>query len=327
MDTPDLPSVTPPASEPHLPDVPVPGAESVFVHTRGIRLHVAVRGPRNAPLVLFIHGFGGGCFDWRELIPALGDAPFRLAAVDMRGYGRSDKTPRGYDLTTAASDMCGTIRALGHAEATVVGHGEGGLVGWTMAAHEPRRVSSLVTVASAHPLVLARTMLTRPFSQWSRLRDSLYAQLPRLPERTLTADDAKAVAVSFRRQVAPGFRTTPLCRVHEDLRRTAMLVDKVAHLSCEYRRWTVRSHLRREGSVFDRTVPARTLAPVLCLDGSMDPAYDARIAEAGAARGGPGSRVKLLYGVGHFPHIEDAPTVAAVLREWLGVDAPDTLAD
>lgn len=294
-----------------------------YVHTRGIRLHVLVQGPPDAPLVLLIHGFGGGHFDWRELMPELcgtTDAgmpspPVRVAAVDLRGYGRSDKTPRGYDLTTAASDMCGTIRALGHTDALVVGHGEGGLIAWTMAAHEPRRVRGIVTLSSAHPLVLARSVLLHPVSQWPRVRASLYAQLPRLPERALRRNGSEAVAQSFRQQVAPGFRDTETCREHEELRREAMQIDKVAHLSCEYRRWTLRSRLRPEGGDFNRTFPARTEAPAVCVDGSMDPAYSPRIARRSATRGADGSSAELLYGVGHFPHIEDAPSVAAIIRD------------
>ncbi|MGO1948658.1 MAG: alpha/beta fold hydrolase [Mycobacteriaceae bacterium] len=300
--------------------------EHRYVHTRGIRLHVVVQGPVDAPLVLLIHGFAGGHFDWRELMPELlGGAgqdaaasapvpPVRVAAVDLRGYGSSDKTPRGYDLTTAASDMCGTIRALGHTDALVVGHGEGGLIAWTMAAHEPRRVRGIVTLASSHPLVLARTVLVHPVSQWPRIRNSLFSQLPRLPERRLLRDGAAEVAQSFRRQVSPGFRGTPTCEAHEQLRREGMQIDKVAHLSCEYRRWTLRSRLRPEGGDFDRSIPKRTEAPATCIDGSMDRAYSPKIARRSAARGAPGSSDEVLYGVGHFPHIEDPPAVAALIR-------------
>ena len=294
--------------------------EHRYVHTRGIRLHVQVQGPADAPLVLLIHGFAGGHFDWDEIMSEFrvdADIPVRLAAVDLRGYGRSDKTPRGYDLTTAASDMCGATRALGHTDALVVGHGEGGLVAWTMAAHEPQRVSGIITLASAHPLALARNILTHPVSQWSRIRASLFAQLPRLPERALRKDNSAIVADSFRQQVAPGFRDTETCRKHQDLRREGMQIDKVPHLSCEYRRWTLRSRLRPEGGDFNRTIPKHTDAPALCVDGSMDPAYTPKIARRSAARGGDGSGTELLYGVGHFPHIEDPPAVAALIRRTL----------
>lgn len=300
---------------------------SRYIHTRGIRLHVTVDGPSDAPLVLLIHGFAGGHFDWRELIPELcgrsgahagapttaPSTPVRVAAVDLRGYGQSDKTPRGYDLTTAASDMCGAIRALGHTDALVVGHGEGGLIAWTMAAHEPDRVRGIVTLSAAHPLVLARSVLLHPVSQWPRVRASLFAQLPRLPERRLTRNGSARVASSFRAHVAPGFRDTEVCTRHEELRREAMQIDKVAHLSCEYRRWTLRSRLRPEGGAFNRSIPAQTSAPAVCVDGSMDPAYSPRIARQSAARGADGSSTVLLYGVGHFPHIEDPPAVADII--------------
>jgi len=290
-----------------------PAPEHIYVHTRGIRLHVAVTGPRTAPLVLLIHGFGGGWFDWTELMPELADAPVRLAAVDLRGYGKSDKTPRGYDLTTAASDMCGVIRGLGHMDALVVGNGEGGLIGWTMAAHEPERVRGLVTLASAHPRVVARSVLLHPVSQWPRLRSSLFAQLPRWPEHRLLRNNAEKAVRTFRYSAAPGFRDTEVCAHHAELRREAMQVDKVAHLSCEYRRWTVRSRFRPEGGHFDRTLPNHTAAPVVCVDGSMDRAYNAKIAKWSAARGGQGSRTEVLYGVGHFPHIEDPAAVARII--------------
>ncbi|WP_238597045.1 alpha/beta hydrolase [Corynebacterium heidelbergense] len=288
--------------------------ESIFVHSRGVRLHLTVQGPRNAPLLLLIHGFGGGAFEWQELLEQLRGAHYRIAAVDLRGTGRSDKTPRGYDLTTAASDMAGVIRGLGYTRAIVVGHGYGGLVGWTLAAHEPARVSCLVTLSAPHPVVQAQKILTQPVAHWSQLWPNLYVQLPKAPEKTLLKDSAAAAERYFRARVAPGFRDTELYRRHAELRRSAMLVDKVAHTSCEYRRWTFRSRFRPEGISFDRSFPRRIAIPVVCVNGSMDPAYTAAAARRSAQRGGPGSRAELLYGVGHFPHIEDPQAVAEILQ-------------
>ena len=115
---------------PHAP-------EAAFVHSRSVRLHVDVQGPRRAPLVLLIHGWGGGAFDFAPLMEQLSGDHLCVAAVDLRGYGRSDKTPRGYDLTTAASDMAGAIRGLGQLDqpgqhhglhqATAVGKGDIGV--------------------------------------------------------------------------------------------------------------------------------------------------------------------------------------------------------
>ena len=66
-----------------------------------------------APLVVLLHGFPEFWWTWRRQLPALADAGFRAVAVDLRGYGDSDKPPRGYDLWTLAGDVAGLIRALG----------------------------------------------------------------------------------------------------------------------------------------------------------------------------------------------------------------------
>ena len=69
----------------------------------------------------------------------LADAGYRVVAMDLRGYGASDKPPRGYDPVTLAADVAGLVRALGERDAVVVGHGWGGLVAWTFGALHPRR--------------------------------------------------------------------------------------------------------------------------------------------------------------------------------------------
>ncbi|SCX24785.1 alpha/beta fold hydrolase [Corynebacterium jeikeium] len=297
------------AADPHTP-------HATFVHSRGVRLRVDVQGPRNAPLVLLIHGFGGGAFDWHPLMRELAGEDLRLAAVDLRGYGRSDKTPRGYDLTTAASDMAGVIRGLGHTTATVVGHGFGGMVAWTLVAHNPERVRSFVTLSAINPLLRFRRILAQPFSQPHFARRLLSAQLPRLPERKLLADNAAAAEKIFRAGVAPGFRDTDAYFRSATLRREAMQVDKVAHLSCEYLRWPFRSRFRPEAMRFERTFPATTPVPLLAVDGNMDPIYDESLAQK-SARKADTAEHKVLYGVGHYPHVEDPPCVAELLREHL----------
>ena len=85
---------------------------------------------------------------------SLASAGFRAVAVDLRGYGGSDKPPRGYDLITAASDAAGLIRSLGEANAVVVGHDWGGLIAWTVAAYFPKVVRRLAVISVPHPLRL-----------------------------------------------------------------------------------------------------------------------------------------------------------------------------
>ena len=58
-----------------------------------VRIHYAVTGPKDAPLVVFLHGFPDFWYSWREQMAALRDR-FQVAALDLRGYNRSDK-PKG----------------------------------------------------------------------------------------------------------------------------------------------------------------------------------------------------------------------------------------
>lgn len=281
-------------------------------------------------LVLFIHGFGADAEEWQDCIDILcagADSTgagyehqnYRFAAIDMRGYGASDKTPRGYDLTTAASDVAGVIRGLGHSSAIVVGHGYGGMVGWTLAAHEPDRISRLVTLSSAHPLEQAKALISRPFRQWRLTRHTLSAQVPRLAEKRLVEQDGLNAERIFRAGVAPGFRDTDRYRAVARRRRDIIQQDKVAHLALEYQRWMFRARFRPEGISFDRTFPKVIDVPVTAIDGSMDPNFFPSVAQRSLDRSSDG-RAELLYGVGHYGHVEDPERVADIIAAEIIAD-------
>ena len=55
-------------------------------------------------MVLLMHGFPQFWYTWRHQMAALADAGWRAVAMDLRGYGASDKPPRGYSTYTGAED-------------------------------------------------------------------------------------------------------------------------------------------------------------------------------------------------------------------------------
>ena len=81
------------------------------------------RSAGDGPLVLLLHGFPQFWWAWRHQLPALADRGYRAAAMDLRGFGASDKPPRGYDPRTLAEDVSGVVRSLGERDAVVVGPG------------------------------------------------------------------------------------------------------------------------------------------------------------------------------------------------------------
>src|SRR5207249_12097458 len=85
------------------------------ISANGIHLHVAELG--SGPLVVLLHGFPEFWWAWRHQLVDLADAGWRAVAPDLRGYGASDKPPRGYDAMTLAADVAGLIRALGERDA------------------------------------------------------------------------------------------------------------------------------------------------------------------------------------------------------------------
>src|SRR6516225_11247634 len=63
--------------------------EFSLVDTNGIRLRVAQAG--KGPLIVLVHGWPESWYSWRHQIPPLAAAGYRVAAIDVRGYGGSDK--------------------------------------------------------------------------------------------------------------------------------------------------------------------------------------------------------------------------------------------
>src|SRR5262252_5330854 len=172
------------------------------VSANGTRFHIAESG--EGPLVLLLHGFPQFWWTWRHQLNTLSKAGFRAVAVDLRGYGGSDKPPRGYDLITAAADAAGLIRALGEANAIVVGHGLGGLVAWTLAAYNPKVVRRLAVISMAHPLRMRSSVVTNPRGQGRHSGYALASQLPIWPERQLLKDGAYQVGKLLEKWSAPG---------------------------------------------------------------------------------------------------------------------------
>jgi len=113
------------------------GNRSRRIATNGIELHAVEAG--EGPLVLLLHGFPESWYSWRHQLPALADAGYHAVAVDMRGYGQSDKPEaiNAYNQVEVVKDICGLVPALGYERAAVIGHDWGAPTAWSCALHHP----------------------------------------------------------------------------------------------------------------------------------------------------------------------------------------------
>ena len=288
------------------------------VSANGSRFHIAESG--DGPLVLLLHGFPQFWWAWRHQLISLPPEGFRAVAADLRGYGGSDKPPRGYDLVTASADVAGLIRALGEANAIVVGHDWGGLVAWTVGAYFPKVVRRLAVVSVAHPLRMRAAMLAEPLSRGrGRGAYTLGFQLPIMPERQLLRHDAERVGRMLAEWSAPGWPDQETEAVY----RRAIRVPSVAHSAMEYYRWFIRSAFRPDGMRYAHRMRVPIQAPMLHVHGALDNLVLPRTARgAGRHVDGP-YRWRMIDGAGHFPHEERARQFDAELRGWLTDPEPE----
>ena len=118
-----------------------------MVDVAGARLHVRVDGPREAPAVFMIHGFGSSLHTWEDWARGLQDS-YRVVRFDLPGGGLSPPDPTGrYDDERAIELVEGLMQRYGLNEVALIGNSVGGRIAWRFAAARPDRVSRLVLVA------------------------------------------------------------------------------------------------------------------------------------------------------------------------------------
>ncbi|MEL6829774.1 MAG: alpha/beta hydrolase [Pseudomonadota bacterium] len=112
-----------------------------FFDVNGVRLRAAIDGPASGPVVLFVHGFPESWYSWRHQMRALGAAGYRTVAMDVRGYGGSDRPEpvAAYDMQSLTNDVAGLAEAVSPGEpVVVVGHDWGAPIAWNSALLHPK---------------------------------------------------------------------------------------------------------------------------------------------------------------------------------------------
>ena len=157
-----------------------------------IALRVAIEG--QGPLVIMVHGFPESWYSWRHQIGPVAAAGFTVAAIDVRGYGGSDKPHNvaAYAMEQIVGDLVALKAALSpDAPAILVGHDWGAPIVWNSAFVHPnlfRAVAGLSVPFTGAP--------SRPFTEVFREKFTAkglffyqeYFQQPGRAEAELEAD-------------------------------------------------------------------------------------------------------------------------------------------
>ncbi len=131
----------------------------------GIELDVVVTGPKDAPVLLFLHGFPESHRTWRHQIAHFSDR-FRCIAPDQRGYRGSSKPQEveAYTPDKLIGDVFQLADARGVERFTIVGHDWGGAIAWGVAlgGQTTGRVERCVIANAPHPAVFQKLLFTNP---------------------------------------------------------------------------------------------------------------------------------------------------------------------
>ena len=264
---------------------------SVFLDVAGLTLHVRDTGPRAAPAIVLLHGFGSSLQTWDDWARDL-ERDHRVIRYDLPGFGLTGADPSGdYTDARAVAVLLALLDRLGVQRASIVGNSMGGRIAWMFAAQHPERTDKLVLVS---PDGFASPGLA-------------YGVKPEVP---LLMRALPYVLPSFmlRASLAPAYAnksamTGALFTRYRDM----MLAPGVR-----------RAIVQRMGQqVLQDPVPLleRIEAPTLLMWGEQD----GMIPFANSAeylRAIPHATLAALPGVGHLPQ-EEAPATVKILRDFL----------
>lgn len=115
----------------------------------GVCLNYVESGDSEGEPVVFLHGWPDSWFSFSRVLPLL-PADIRAFAVDLRGFGDSDRPPGGYTIPEMAGDVVAFLDALGIERATLVGHSFGSFVARQVAIAQTHRVGALVLIGTGY---------------------------------------------------------------------------------------------------------------------------------------------------------------------------------
>jgi pimeloyl-ACP methyl ester carboxylesterase len=236
-----------------------------------------------SPLVVFVHGLvmdNLSSFYYTLAGPVI-TAGARAMLYDLRGHGRSTRTPRGYTTRDGAADLCALLDAAGVTEpAYLVGNSFGGLVAARAAIEEPHRVAGLALIEASCAGPAAAAWL-------EDIANTLSAGALSLEYRHTATVFAAAGHRKFAR----------MARTAEGLLNETSLIEDLA-----------------AERPLDAAELARIRCPVLAV-------YGERSELAGAAgdlrRYVPDCRVELIDGLAHTVLRDATGTLSSLLLDWL----------
>ncbi len=252
-----------------------------------------------APPVVLIHGSGGAINWWDELTPLLAGQGRRVIAIDMLGYGGSDKPSSGYSIESQAGLVAQVLTRLDVDRAAVVGHSLGGKVATALAETSPGLVAGVAILDIA------------PDSSYGGLGSTAQAaRLPVLGQAIWRIAPDFLLRRNLEQAFAPGFEVPEA------------FVDDINAMT-----YTAYSDSAEESEAYTDAKPLdqrleETGLPLLVIFGGQDQIYPAResLSAYAAVRG---VETVFIPEAGHSPNVETPEKTAAILGRFVNSLAPE----
>ncbi len=270
-----------------------------YIRVNGLNLRYQTRGS-SGPVLVLLHGIGRSLEDWECSLGPLSQS-YRVYALDLPGFGRSDKPESDYSFAYFARVLEGFLDALSLEQVTLLGNSLGGGVALEFAFAHPERVSRLVLVDSAgfgSEVTLGLRILTlRGVGEW------FSKPTPRLIRGTLEGVFFDRSHITPEREA----RELELARLPGVQTAYLSVARALGTFVGGVRAGWVWSVLRRCGDL---------KMPTLIMWGDRDqvlPVGHARVAQAHL----PHAELEIFEACGHFPQLERPDEFVARVLEFL----------
>ena len=312
----------------------------LLVDVGGVRLRCAIEG--SGPLAIMVHGFPESWYSWRHQLGPVAAAGFTACAIDVRGYGGSDKPPlvQDYTLEKIAGDLIGLADALSpDAPVVLIGHDWGAPIVWNTAFTNPDRIRAVAGMSvpfAGAPLRPFTEIFREHFTSQGRFFYQEFFQEPGVAEAEAEADPrdfVERMMYSISGDVAPGdYWSKPLGATFleglPDPQPVPWLTSAdLDYYEAEFKASGFRGPLNRyrnherDYEWLKAWQGQQLTQPCLFIGGTRDPATTlfGAVADPVAMMRMFAPRVEghVLDGVGHWTQQERPAEVNALLVDWL----------
>lgn len=261
-------------------------------------LTFAVEDEGSGQPVVLLHGFPDSHELWRNQVPVLVDAGYRVINPDLRGFGESSKPQEAerYGVLELVGDVLGILDALEVPRAHVVGHDWGAALAWALASFVSDRVDHLVALSVGHPSAFRDAGFEQRQKSWYML----LFQFEGIAEEWLSADD---------------FANMRAWAHHPDIDRVVADLSRPGALTAGLNWYRANLHPR---TWLEPPIPfPQVQAPTMGVWSSGDFALD----EAGMKGSGrfvdASFRYERVEGAGHWMQLEAPDQVSSLLVDFL----------